>query len=334
MAGPHGSGIADDASEYEDFPEGSAAKPNGAAASRKEAGEAEDAALYEDLVDTVGEDALTLDASWLYKLNGQIFGPVSSKVLLEKLYGGEVDAETPIAPQDGEFMALRRYGAFRLHLPKVAEHRAAAEEARKKERAAKNAKIRNWVIFGVVISALVGSVGYGVIHSIRTQRVEEAERKTEDEERRIREEMIENLMASLTIDPPLIELADDEKQGAGAKGKRRRGAKKAKAGAVLPPTVELTRGEIMEGVTEVFGGLKRCIVEQIQRDPESVTDRIVLSFSVDNSGTVKNVDLEDRILRKSPIKDCIAGKLAQLKFRKYIGEVQNVEYPITIGGRR
>ena len=44
----------------------------------------------------------------------------------------------------------------------------------------------------------------------------------------------------------------------------------------------------MEGVTEVFGGMKRCIVEQIQRQPESVTDRIVLSFSVSNAGVVQS----------------------------------------------
>jgi hypothetical protein len=336
MAGPHGPGIADDASEFEDFPDGDK-KPG--AKRPSEPGLSEDSKLYEDLVDNmVGEDSLKLDAQWLFKMHGQTFGPVTSKVLLEKLYEGEIDAETPIAPEDGEFMALRRYGAFRLHLPKVQAHRAEVEEVKKKERAAKHAKVRNWTLFGVAVLVLGGGAAYGVIHSIRTQRVEEAEKKTEDEERRIREDMIENLMASLTIDPPLIELSDDDeddKPGADGKRKKRKGYKRREKGAPpLPPTVELTRGEIMDGVTEVFGGLKRCIVEQIQRDPETVSEKITLSFSVNNDGVVQNVDVDDRILKKSPFKDCVAGKLAQLRFRKYIGEVQNVEYPITIGGRR
>lgn len=339
MAGPNDPAIADDASDYEDFPEGGPAKQKAAPKkSQSEPGLSEDAKLYEDLVDTVGEDSLKLDATWLFKQHGQTFGPVTSKVLLDKLYAGEIDGETPIAPEDGEFMALRRYGAFRLHLPKVQEHRAAAEEARKKERAAKAAKIRNWTLFGVVVAVVGGGAAYGVITKIRAEREAEALAKTEEEERRIKEQMIEDLMANLTIEPPLIEIADDEpdEKSPGGKGKKRRpgGARRVKAGADLPPTVELTRGEIMEGVAGIFGGLKRCIVEQIQRDPESVSDRIVLQFSVNNSGDVQNLEIEDRALRRTPIKDCFNAKMGQLKFRKYIGEVQNVEYPITIGGRR
>lgn len=334
MAGPQDHSIADDSAQYEDLAEGTAKvkSPGGSAGS--EPGLSEDSALYEDLV-PAGEDALTLDASWLYKHHGQVFGPVSSKALLEKLYAGELDAETPIAPQDGDFMALRRYGAFRLHLPKAEEHRVATAEVKRKETAAKRAKVRNWVLFGVAMVLLSGGVGFTVIQSIRTQRLEEAERVKAEKEKKIKEEMIESLMASLTIEPPLVEIVEDEKPEEGVKKGKKKGGKRIKvAGAALPPTVELTRGEIMEGVAQIFGGLKRCIVEQIQRDPESVSDRISLSFSVNNDGIIQNFEMGDRGLRKAPIKDCIGGKLAQLRFRKYIGEVQNVEYPITIGGRR
>jgi len=328
MASEPGSGIAEDSSAYEEFPEGEqrpAGRPSGDAVT--------DASQFED-VRAVGEDALTLDASWLYKLNGHVFGPINSKAVLEKLYGGEIDGETPLAPEDGEFMALRRYGAFRLHLPKAKEHLDAQAEKNRLEKDQKRQHAGKLAGIAALALLLVGGGGFGVMRWVESSRLEKAEQEKEAQEKKIREE-IDGLLANLTIEPPLIEIVDDDpKKSDPTKRKPGAARPRAKAAAVLPPTVELSREEIMEGVAEVFGGMKRCIVEQIQRQPESVTDRIVLSFSVSNAGVVQNIDIEDRTLRKSPLLGCISGKLGTLHFRKYIGEVKNVEYPITIGGRR
>ncbi|MFO0724637.1 MAG: AgmX/PglI C-terminal domain-containing protein [Myxococcota bacterium] len=328
MASEPGSGVAEDSKDYEDFPEGEPA-------ARKSVEPDSDAAFAD--VRAVGEDALTLDASWLYKLNGHIFGPINSKAILEKLYAGEIDAETPLAPEDGEFMALRRYGAFRLHLPKAEEHRAAHAEKQRLESDQKRRITTKLVGIGGLALALLGGGGYGAMKWVESSRLEAAQRAKEAEEKKIRDQ-IDGLMANLTIEPPLIQIVDDEDPKKVDPKKRRGGSGPSRpsraASANLPPTVELSREEVMEGVSEVFGGMKRCIVEQIQRDPESVTDKIVLSFAVNNQGVVQNVDIEDRTLRKSPLLGCIAGKLGTLHFRKYIGEVKNVEYPITIGGRR
>jgi hypothetical protein len=335
MAGPPptGPGIAEDASDYQDFPEGEA-RPRARAG-----GAGDDAKLFEDLVEPAPEDALTLDAAWLYKVNGQNFGPVSSKVLLDKLYAGELDAESLIAPEEAEFMQLRRYGAFRVHLPKATEHRAATEEARRREQEVRRSHARRWLVIGLLSFGGLGGGGWLVWTSVQKARVERAERDKAEQEAKLKLEY-ENLMANLTIEPPLVDLVDEEDEPdpttPGARRKRS-GSKRpaARPGSDLPPTVLLQRSEIMSGVNEVFGGLKRCIVEQIQRDPDTIGERIELSFAVNNAGVVQDFDINDRALRKSPMKDCMAGKMAQLKFRKYIGEVQNIEsYPITIGGRR
>lgn len=332
MAGPPtGPGIAEDAAEYQDFPEGEARPP-----AQTKGGD--DAALYDGLVEPAPEDALTLDASWLYKLRGQNFGPVSSKVLVEKLYAGEIDAETLIAPEDAEFMQLRRYGAFRVHLPKVAEHRAATEEAKRREQQVRSKQIQRWVVITVLTLGGLGGGGWAVWTSVKTARVETAAREKQEQEAKLKAEL-ENLIANLTIEPPLVEIVDEADEPDPAKpGERRRrtGARRpaARPGSDLPPTVPLQRAEVVAGVNEVFGGLKRCIVEQIQRDPDTVGEKVELSFVVNNAGAVAEFDINDRTLRRSPMKDCMAAKLGSLKFRKYIGEVQNIEYPITIGGRR
>lgn len=335
MAGPPtGPGIADDAANYQEFPEGEA-RP----APRPSKG-GDDAELFEDLVEPAPEDALTLDAAWLFKLRGQNFGPVSSKVLVEKLYAGEIDGETLIAPEDAEFMALRRYGAFRVHLPKVAEHRAATEEAKRREQEVRSAQIRRWLVIAVLTLGGLGGGGWFVWTSVQKARIERAAREKQEQEDNLKKEL-DNLLANLTIEPPLVEIVDAEEPDDPAKpGERRRrsagGPRKpaARFGSDLPPSVPLQRAEVVAGVNEVFSGLKRCIVEQIQRDPDTVGDRVELSFVVNNAGSVAEFDVTDRTLRRSPMKDCMAAKLGALKFRKYIGEVQNIEYPITIGGRR
>lgn len=320
------SGIADDAGEYADFPEGA-----------EKARAKDDSELFGDLVAPAAESSLGLEASWLYKATGQIFGPISSKALLEKLYAGEIDGETAIAPEGGEFMALRRYGALELHLPKAAEHKKATEEARRREAEVTSKQRKRWALIAVSVVVALGGGGALVWKSVADARVAKAEREKREQEEKLKREL-ESLIANLTIEPPLVELVDEEEPEAPPKPgeKRRPRAKRpaARPGSDLPPTVPIQRSEVVAGVNEVFGGLKRCIVEQIQRDPESVGERIELSFVVNNAGQVRDFDINDRILRKLPLKDCMGATLATLKFRKYVGEVQTIEYPITIGGRR
>ena len=72
-------------------------------------GISEDSAEFEDIIEQGSEASLEVDSAWIYKVDDEVFGPITSRDLLEKLYAGEVDAETSITPEDeGDFMALRR----------------------------------------------------------------------------------------------------------------------------------------------------------------------------------------------------------------------------------
>ena len=176
---------------------------------------------------------------------------------------------------------------------------------------------------------LVGG-SWGLVQYVRGAREAAALKEKEDKEAALKKEL-EELYASVTIEPPLMPLVKEEPQK--KRKKKARKGKRRRAVATIGGTGELKREEIMAGVAGVFGGFKRCIVKQMQRDPESVPEQIVLTFVVGNNGKARNVSLTDRILRRSPLKDCLAGRLAQAKWRAFKGEVQNVEYPITIGRR-
>lgn len=339
MAGPNDQGIADDAADYEDFPEGEHEQPQAAPPTPVPLGQgiSEDSGLYEDVIAQSSEDALKLESRWLYKLHGEVFGPVRSTELLERLYAGELDAESEIAPEDGDFMALRRYGAFRAHLPKVSEHLAAAREVAKAEAAATRARLLHRMKF-VAAAGLAGIAVFVVTRLvIRGYRSEQVATQQEETLRN----QYQSLLASVLIEPPLIEIAEepepDPKSRPGKRPSRkrsRRSVARFSGGSTVKstgkPGSELSRQEIMGGVATVFGGFKRCIVKQMQRDRSSVPNQIVLTFTIGNDGTVKDPSLHDRFLRREPIAECMGGHIRSVRYRTFNGEVRNVDYPITI----
>ena len=347
MGGDGRKGIADDADAYGDFAEPVDPPRRRPASSEpldgqgsESAGIAGDSALFEGLLEEESHHARRVDSRWLYQLDGQVFGPVRPKELLQMLYQGEIEETTPIAPEDGEFSPLRRVGAFRPHLPKAAAHRSELEAAKRRARSeARQRALRNLsLLAGAVGLLLLGSVV--TVWLVRSAREAAAERVRAEKEAALQREL-GALLASVTIEPPLLPLVDGPEDGASdstrrAKGKSRR-RRRAKNRAVArfsggrSRTGELTRPEIMSGVARAFPGFKRCIVKQIQRDAGTVPGQIVLVFSVSNAGQAQQVSLTDRFLRRSPLKDCMAQQLSKVRWRAYKGEVRNIEYPITVG---
>lgn len=343
MSADKRSGIADDASDYEDLPEPDEPTPprppplKRSAPPRGASGIASDADMFEDLLEESTDAVRRLDSEWLYQVHGQVFGPVKPKALLEMLYQGDLTPETPVSTDESDFRPVRHYAVFRAHLPKVEAHQREREAALAAERAEAQARLKRrlgWASVALVV-LLVGSAG--IAAWVRSSREAAAEAEKRAKEAQLEQEL-EDLLASVTIEPPLMPVVDDEaetKQPTSKRRSRRRRKSRAVARFSGGPAKqgELTRTEIMQGVGRAFRGFKRCIVAQMQRDKESVPDQIVLSFSIDNEGRAQNVSLTDRFLRKSPLKGCMATQLEKVRWRAYKGEVQNIEYPITIGSR-
>ncbi len=337
MSAGRDDGIADDADAYADLMDEQDGPPRSPprtqAPPRAGSGIASDADLFADMLEEGTDKARSLDTNWLYQQQGQVFGPVKSKELLEMLYKAEVDADTLVAVEDGEFAPLRRIGVFRAHLPKVHAHleevREAEEQARlaAKERFKKRATLIGGTV-AVVVAAAVAIPWY-----IITSREQAAEADKAAQEEALRKEM-DDLLASVTIEPPLLALVDEPAPTGKKSKKRRRRRRVASFSGGKAQTGELTREEIMAGVAKAFSGFKRCIVGQMQRDPESVGEQIVLRFSVNNAGRAQNVSLKDRFLRRSELNACMTQQLAKVRWRAYKGEVRNVDYPITVGRRR
>jgi hypothetical protein len=318
-------GIAEDASDYADLPELNEGE-------KKKKGIAEDAALFEDMLEESSEAARSLQSDWLYQLDGHVFGPVKPKELLEMLYKGEITADTMVAVEEEDFRPLRRYGVFRAHLPKVKSRLAEVETEKALERAENKKRVLRRIAWIVTALALLAGGSYALVQYIRKSREERALAEKKKLEDALKAELAA-LEERIDIQPALLPLVEEEEadKKAGRKAKRRR--RGGRGVARFTGTGELQREEIMDGVASVFGGLKRCIIEQMHRDEESVPEQIIMTFAVNNQGKAQEVSLTDRILRNSPMRSCMAGQLAKAKWRAFKGEVQNIEYPITIGRR-
>jgi hypothetical protein len=293
-----------------------------------------------------GPDRTRLDSRWVYQHEGQLFGPISAKELLEMLYEGALDFDSLVAPDGGELKPVRRFGVFRAHREEVESHRAqvrTAEARVQRERRRLRRRIAAALAFAVLVLVVGGA---GLRSYIRASRQAEAERAKALEEARLRDE-IEGLLARVTVEPPLAPLIDgestasEEAEPTADRGRERDDARAARAAARRrrraaarasdgPTGAELTDAEILEGIGRALPRFKRCIVEQIQRDGASIRDRIVLRFTIGNDGRVRDFSLADRFLRASPLQSCLKDQLASVQWRAFRGEVRNVEYPIRI----
>jgi hypothetical protein len=268
-------------------------------------------------------------SEWLYKIDGDVFGPISAQELLEELYEGEIDSNTPIATENSAFRPMSEYDVFKDHIKQAGSHRARAAEIKHKASLDSSARVRRRLGLWTVTALLAVSGFVATIYFVRSYRSEQV---AEQEEAAL-EGQLAQLLDTVSIEPPLILESPKEKSSKRKAGKRRR--RRTKSSAPSAPAVKrtgkLTQGEVMYGVGTVFGGFKNCIVRQIQRDRTSVPRKVTLRFTIGNDGNVKSPDLDDRILRKSPMMACMSKQIRSVKFRKFKGEVRNVEYPITIG---
>ena len=64
-------------------------------------------------------DVGTTGGDWMFKQDDMVFGPMPARLLIEKMYLGEIGGTTLVAPSDGEFTPLREVSFFTVHLAKA-----------------------------------------------------------------------------------------------------------------------------------------------------------------------------------------------------------------------
>ncbi|HET9554269.1 MAG TPA: GYF domain-containing protein, partial [Anaeromyxobacteraceae bacterium] len=108
---------------------------------------------------------------WLFKKDGQVYGPVEGRRLAELLYAGQLSGVTLVSPGDGSWGPLVQVPAFLVHVKKAeAARRVEQEVTGRRVLQARKARTRTAAL--VAAAALVVAAAVGVALLIGRSRLE------------------------------------------------------------------------------------------------------------------------------------------------------------------
>ena len=124
-----------------------------------------------DIWDKAGREQRGKPDSWLYEVDGQVHGPVSRDVIVEKLQQGLLRTDIRVARENTEFFPITQVAAFGSHLESL------GDREQKKERN----KFR--LVLSTLLLVTLTSIYMGASHFMSKQ--EEQQKKVEAEQARL-----------------------------------------------------------------------------------------------------------------------------------------------------
>ena len=252
---------------------------------------------------------------WRFKENGMVFGPVPARLVLEKLYAGELGPETPIAREEEEsFRNLRDVAFFTVHLAKAqAKLRVERDEGAIDAVERRGRRARFAVIAGLLVSALALAGGGTAFFVLRRQRA--LQREVDD--------------IPIVSNPPELAAArrstsDDEVTlpAAGSAAQAHHGRRAPSAAAA--PTDEIAqprydKGSIIAAEVRQKSALIPCIKQELGRSP-GFRGEIHFTVAIGNEGRVAKLWMDDAQFKEGPLQGCFWKTMAQWHFSAYQGE--------------
>jgi hypothetical protein len=286
---------------------------------------------------------------WLFRLGELVLGPVTDAQLVEKLYAGEINGTTEVAPLgERSFRRLGDLEAFRVHVAK-AEAKARVDAADREARAAQR---RRWSLLGgaallltLLLAGIAWRVGrYAAVHGSFGE--QQGEAGFED----------------ISVEPPTITLArargpqeelveypDTRRPGAspgssaGTRTASRTPERRPAGGGPRAMTAEGSDSEGMqtavidqEGINRVVKAHQRtlypCLREEAQRRP-GLAIRVPIEFVVGSSGRVTKLWVDNPSLKQGPLYECFLRELQKWPFQPSQGGGASVALSFNIAGR-
>jgi hypothetical protein len=279
------------------------------------------------------DDPALESGEWLFKRTGKVFGPVPSRRLVEMLYRGELDADTPISTGDGTWQTLADVPAFMVHVRK-------AEAALRVEREVTGARMlrqrrhrRGAIAVAVVLLAAMGAGGYAAW--VFAAKAPERNALLEDFGSGIRISVAATIGTGRRAADDEITV-DIERVEPGRPARRNGGT----AGAAAPPRGQLDGGDLVAAqydparIQAVVGREQRTLAEcfkaEAARSPD-FSGNIPLEFAVGNDGRVAQLWIDEPRFKSGPLKDCLSKKLGAWRFDSFPGQRPTVALTFGIG---
>jgi hypothetical protein len=287
--------------------------------------------------ETLLQDDPRLDGGeWLFRREGQVFGPVDSRALAAMLYRGEVDGTTPISPGDGTWNAIGDVPAFVVHVRKAEVGLRVEAEVTGSRVLRARAQRRRLVAVGVAAVLLVAGAGGGAL--ILARRSAGTSPLLEDFGAGIRIASAARVGVSRrAAEEDEFEVPADSRQG-GAAPARRRSRPASAPGA--QPSGSVEGGELVAAsfdarkIQAVVGreqrGLAPCFRAEAQRSPDFRGD-VPIEFAIGNDGKVAQLWIDEPRFREGPLRECLLRALAGWRFDPFPGQRPTVSLAFGIG---
>ena len=274
---------------------------------------------------------------WLFRRDGQVFGPLSSRDIAVMLYRGEIGPGTPVSAGDGRWTPVGQVSIFLLHAKKAeAALRVDREITGARLIAQRRGRLKAIALALGLLLVVGGAItgtwllaqgpsiaddpelqGFGQGISIVTPaRVGSGRRSAEDE----------------------VEVAIDA--GGGLSGPGRRDLAPV-PGRPPRPSGDAGGGDLAvranwseANIQAVIGREQRtlapCLREESQRSPDWV-GQIPIEFAIGNDGRVARLWIDEPRFRSGRLYDCLLGALRRWRFEPFPGQQPNVTMTLGIG---
>jgi hypothetical protein len=300
------------------------------------------------------------DEPWLFRQGDLVLGPLTGRQLVEKLYTGEMTADTLIAPPgERHFTRMGDVELFQVHVARAAaKARVDAELRAERERT-----MRKRMIIGGVVAVVTVLLGIGAWQAARWFAVHGP--GGEDDE-----------FADISVELPTITLAQarisDEEliaypttpgktpdKPATSTDPRPKPATPGTTTPTTPPTavaarppdtkkppaarpgvstepdgldmgVEFDQSAINKVVASSQRTLFHCFKEEAERRP-GFAAKVPIEFVIGNDGKVSKLWVDHPQLKQGPLYDCLFTELKKWPFKPYKGSLASVGLAFTVG---
>ncbi len=286
---------------------------------------------------------------WLFKLRDEIYGPVTAKEIVDRMFSGEVVETTEVSQEEGEWRLIEDIDGFRPFLIKAKATRQAHEARLKVERDLRRRR-RRVMLKMMSMSFFVLMLGFGASYYLIAYRSDFSNSRLKKwAGKHLPLLQIQSKVAfeikhpqsgpdgkkieidQILIDdaPALVDIHSD------ISSTDRVTSDKGKKSVRQPASSGQLSNEEITSVVYNRRNLQRfysCIRSVMRTNPD-LPSEITIEFSISNDGRAGQLRMDDIRLDNGPLHQCLSKKIAALRFRPYRGQVRNVTIPFNLKKR-
>ncbi|WP_224370013.1 AgmX/PglI C-terminal domain-containing protein [Hyalangium versicolor] len=287
---------------------------------------------------------------WLFRQGDLVLGPLSGHELVEKLYTGEMTADTLIAPPgERDFVRIGDVRAFKVHVAR-AQTKARVDAEVRAERQRTQRKRMIFAGIGVTVTVVLGIAAWQVarwaaVHgpggeedeyagiSVELPTITLAQARKDDEDLIAYPTSTSRPTPDKGTEPvkpkPPSTTTPTTPASAVASAKKPAGSVSTDPDGLQMAT-EFDQGAINKVVKNNQKTLFRCLKEEAERQP-GLFAKVPIEFVIGNDGKVAKLYVDNPQFKKGPLYECLLTELQKWPFRPYNGERASVGLAFTVG---